>query len=136
MSSDNFFVSLPITDAFKILDKEIVEGSLTGERIDYHVVKADEEHISIVAVYEKYYNRAGNRLTLTICMDNMKGITQVHSIGGGGGQGLFRFDWGASDKFTNAPRTILGKYIIQGQGSSGLIQYLELIPGEFFYIKI
>ena len=41
MSSDNFFVSLPITDAFKILDKGIVEGSFTGERIDYHVVKAD-----------------------------------------------------------------------------------------------
>lgn len=112
MSADNFFVSLPIKDAFKMMDNAIINGSFTGERIDYHVVKADEKHISIVAVYEKYYNRAGNRLTLTVCMDNMKDATQVHCIGGGGGQGLFRFDWGASDSFKTAPRTILGKYII------------------------
>ena len=49
----------------------------------------------VVAVYEKHYYRAGNRLTLTVVLDDFTGRTRVHCIGGGGGEGLFRFDWGA-----------------------------------------
>lgn len=48
----------------------------------------------MVAVYEKHYYRAGNRLTLTVVLDDFTGRTRVHCISGGGGEGLFRFDWG------------------------------------------
>lgn len=44
-------------------------------------------------VFEKHYYRAGNRLTLTVIINNLEDITRVHYISGGGGQGLFTFDW-------------------------------------------
>lgn len=112
MAADNFNVKLGLKEAVELLDKGIVEGSITGVRVDYHVVNIDENHAMIVLVYEKHFYRAGNRLTLTVTLNNINDVTNVHSIGAGGGEGLFRFDWGASDSFTNSPREILGRYII------------------------
>jgi hypothetical protein len=45
-------------------------------------------------------------------MDDFEGKTRVHSVGGGGGQGLFRFDWGASESFSTAVAKALAEYII------------------------
>ncbi|SCJ62449.1 Uncharacterised protein [uncultured Clostridium sp.] len=112
MSGDSFNVNLSLRETVKLLDKGIEGRSITGERVDYHVVDIDDVHATIVVVYEKHFYRAGNRLTLTVCIDNVKDITHVHCIGSGGGEGLFRFDWGASEDFTNAPRDILKKYIL------------------------
>lgn len=112
MSGDNFKVNLSLRETVKLLDRGIVHGSITGERVDYHVVDIDDVHSMIVIVYEKHFYRAGNRLTLTVCIDNVRDVTKVHCIGAGGGEGLFRFDWGASEDFTNAPRSILDKYIL------------------------
>lgn len=52
-----------------------------------------------MSIYEKHFWRAGNRLTLTATVDNLQGRTRVHLVSGGGGEGLFRFDWGASESF-------------------------------------
>lgn len=113
MSVDNFKVNLSLRDTVTMLDKGIVDGSISGERIDYHVVIGDDEHGVIVLIYEKYFYRAGNRLSLTVTVDNINGTTNIHSVGAGGGQGVFfSFDWGAGDKFTSAPRDILQSYII------------------------
>lgn len=113
MSANTFYVSLSMQEAIELLDKGIVKGSITGERIDYHAINSESGSSCIVAVYEKHYYRAGNRLTLTVCIDNMESTTRVHAVGGGGGEGFFRFDWGASDDFSNAPVHILKDYIIQ-----------------------
>ena len=112
MGGDNFNVKLSLSETVNLLDKGIVGGSITGEKVDYHVVEIDDVHAMMVLVYEKHFYRAGNRLTLTVCIDNVKDVTHVHSIGAGGGEGLFRFDWGASASFTNAPRRILENYIL------------------------
>lgn len=80
----------------------IVEnGSITGELLDEYVVPYSGGR-SIVQVYEKHYYRAGNRLTLTVVMSEAEGRTHVHLVGGGGGEGLFRFDWGASESFEDS----------------------------------
>ena len=66
----------------------------------------------MVLVYEKHYWRAGNRLTLTVVLDDFAGtdVTQVHCAGGGGGEGLFRFDWGAAGSFEDAVHRALEAY--------------------------
>ena len=112
MAGDNFNVNLGLREAVELLDKGIVDESITGERVDHHVVNVDNTRSVVVVVYEKYFYRAGNRLTLTVTIDNVNGVTHIHSIGAGGGEGLFRFDWGASEKFTNSPREILRNHII------------------------
>ncbi|MGL5648109.1 MAG: DUF6054 family protein [Clostridium sp.] len=113
MKADNFTVNLNLKETIEILDSEIVGRSFTGERIDYHVVYGDANNKAVVIlIYEKHYWRAGNRLTLTVTIDNMENFTKIHSVGAGGGEGFFKFDWGAGDDFTSAPRYALKKYII------------------------
>ncbi len=103
-------ISLPIQQAAKLLDDAVCSGSITGERIDYYTVTAPGVGVCVVLVYEKHYWRAGNRLTLTVTMDNFTGYTQVHSVSGGGGEGLLRFDWGAASSFASIVEDTLGQY--------------------------
>lgn len=105
-------VTLTPENAAEIVNHAIVDGSITGKLIDYHTVKGNDGSLCVVLVYDKHYYRAGNRLTLTVIIDNMSGTTRVHSISGGGGEGLFRFDWGAADSFENCVASALKKYML------------------------
>lgn len=107
---DTFFVSLDIGSAIAQLDGYIVGGSITGECIDRYDVSSGTGRVAVL-VYEKHYYRAGNRLTLTVTLDDLTGRTRVHSASGGGGEGLFRFDWGAADSFAQAPYQALRKFV-------------------------
>lgn len=64
----------------------------------------------LALVFEKHYYRAGNRLTLTALLDDLSGVTRVHLVGGGGGEGLFRFDWGAAEDFAAVAAEALRPY--------------------------
>ena len=113
MNSDNFKVNLSLKDTIEMLHKGIIRESSTGERIDYHIITGDEESGAVLLVYEKYFARVSNKVTLTIVVDNLEKKTKVHSIGGGASQSVFfKFDWGASKSFTSLPREILRKYIV------------------------
>lgn len=113
MNSDNFKVNLSLRDAISKLDAGIIRQSVTGERIDYHVITGDEDNGAILIVYEKYFQRVGNRITLTVVIDNLDGQTKIHSVGGGAAQGMFlKFDWGSSKSFTSLPRDIFRMDII------------------------
>ena len=114
MAAVDFNIRISPQEAVRLLDQGIVEGSFSGERLDYYVPYHQGELLCVVVVYEKFYYRAGNRLMLTVTIDNLSGVTHVHSIGGGGGDGAFwRFDWGASQKFTEAAWDILGAYAVR-----------------------
>lgn len=114
MDNENtLFVSLPIEDCAKRIHEAVVEGSITGELIDSYTARGPEGLLCVVEVYEKHYYRAGNRLTLTVTMDNLTGKTRVHCVGGGGGEGLFRFDWGAAENFAGAVWEALSPYQIE-----------------------
>ncbi len=109
---DTFFVSLDVQGAINIIDGAVVRGSITGERIDHYGVGAPGGGGFVVLVYEKHYYRAGNRLTLTVVIDDLTGRTRVHSVSGGGGEGFFRFDWGASKSFSGVVASALAPYRI------------------------
>jgi len=106
---NSYFVSLDLDSCAKRIH-EAVTNSITGELIDHYVVSHPEGGRCVVAVYEKHYYRAGNRLTLTVILDNFTGKTRVHCISGGGGEGLFRFDWGASQSFEDVVHKALSSY--------------------------
>lgn len=45
-------------------------------------------------------------------LDDFTGNTRVHCVSGGGGEGLFRFDWGAADSFTGVVQKALAPWRI------------------------
>lgn len=58
-----FYVNLSPTETQRQIDN-IIGSSVSGEAIDQFVTGNGENAVCI-SVYEKYYYRAGNRLTLT-----------------------------------------------------------------------
>lgn len=112
MAETTFYVNLAPEQAAEQVEHFIVHGSITGEAIDRYILRNPSGLTCITAVFEKHYYRAGNRLTLTVVFDNFEGRTRVHAVGGGGGAGFFRFDWGASKNFSNAARDALAGYIV------------------------
>ncbi|MDP2814200.1 MAG: DUF6054 family protein [Erysipelotrichaceae bacterium] len=107
---DTFNVRCSMHEAEKLLDHHIIDGSITGTCIGRHMT-GTVGHMTVVIVYEKHYVRVGNRLTLTVVLDDTTGQTRVFAVGGGGGEGIFRFDWGASENFKNAAFTALRDYV-------------------------
>jgi len=112
-------VSLPVGDAGNLIHQAVTGGSITGEMIDSYQVMSPAGTVWVL-VYEKHYVRAGNRLTLTVTLDDFESmtfadgvarrVTRIHCAGGGGGQGLFRFDWGASESFEDTVLNALRPY--------------------------
>lgn len=110
--NDTFFVSMDVQRTINAINDAVVGGSITGELIDHYGVASPQGGGFVVLVYEKHYYRAGNRLTLTVVVDDLTGRTRVHSVSGGGGEGLFRFDWGASKSFSGVVVNALSPYRI------------------------
>ena len=108
--STTLYVNLDLRSCGELIHSAIVDGSFTGTLIDHYEATGPNGLCCAVAVYEKHYYRAGNRLTLTATMDNLSGRTRVHCISGGGGEGLFRFDWGASESFERVVEEALEPY--------------------------
>ena len=107
---NTFFVTLDPMAAALTVQNEVIQGSITGELIDMHRIDLGDGRCVLVQVFEKHYYRAGNRLTLTVTIDNATGHTRVHTASGGGGEGLFRFDWGASESFETVAENALAPY--------------------------
>ncbi|MBE6576420.1 MAG: hypothetical protein E7654_09130 [Ruminococcaceae bacterium] len=108
--ANTFTVNLSPAHAAERICEAVEGGSLTGELIDRYAIGEDEGGLCIVLVFEKHYYRVGNRLTLTVTIDDLAGKTRVHTVGGGGGEGLFGFDWGAADSFEQVAISALDEY--------------------------
>lgn len=111
--AQDFQISISPQMAMSELIDTIGRKSFTGELIDCYTISCANDAEVIVAVFEKHFFRAGNRVTLTVTIHNIDGVTHVHSVGGGGGEGLFRFDWGAADSFSEMPYNALSRYLIK-----------------------
>ncbi len=106
-------VNLSLEETSDLIYNEIVSGSITGDLINIHNIETNDGHTFEVAVYEKHYYRAGNRLTLTIVLDDMQDVTNVHIVAGGGGDGILNIDWGAADSFEDCIVNALSEYTIE-----------------------
>lgn len=112
MNNVDINVSISLSEAEEHIYNAVVNSSISGELIDRYVINKFNNSLCIINVFEKHYYRTGNRLTLTVIYDNTNGFTRVHAISGGGRQGLFNFDWGASGNFTSSVYSELVNYKI------------------------
>lgn len=105
----DYFVTLTLEGCEQLVHRTVLD-SITGTCIDRYEALHPAGGRCVVLVYEKHYYRAGNRLTLTVTLDDFTGRTRVHCASGGGGEGLFRFDWGASESFEQVVHDALRSY--------------------------
>ena len=91
--------TLPMHETRQKIDQSVVGGSVTGQVL-FQNVYGGTDHKVMVVVYEKYYYRANNRVSLTVVIEEKDGETFVDATSTGGGQGIiFRFSWGAETSF-------------------------------------
>ena len=109
--SESYCVSLDLDTCAEQVEQAVLD-SITGECLDRYELVHPQGGRCVTLVYEKHYYRAGNRLTLTVVLDDFTGHTRVHCTSGGGGEGLFRFDWGASVSFEDVVHSALQDYRI------------------------
>lgn len=108
MSKCDFFVKIGPIEALKLIKQE--EGADLLEEDIKDLGKG--KYIGIL-VYERYFYRVGNRVSLVIIIDNIYGGTRVKAIGSGGGQGILaNDDWGAAASFAFEIKDILEQYVI------------------------
>lgn len=108
----SFDVNLTLDETIKMLDSEIIKGTIT-EKIDFHEIHSESKTKAVVMVYGKRYFRASNRLTLTVCVEELTDKTHIHVIGIGGMERSCSVEGEAIAKFTSLPRRILDKYIVE-----------------------
>lgn len=102
---------LSMSETRKKIDAAVVGGSITGQVL-FENVYGNEDHKVMVIVYEKYYYRAANRVSLTVVIEEKDDQTLVDATSTGGGQGIiFRFSWGAETSFA--------KIVVNSLTSSG-----------------
>ena len=110
---NTFYVNIGVNEAANIAIDKIIRGSISGTLLDDYSVGSPDGGFCRVVIFEKYYARVSNRMTLTAVFDNMSGRTRVHFVGGGGGQNvLFSFDWGAASSFENSVYNALRRFIV------------------------
>lgn len=110
MDSIDIMVRISTAQAAQTVEDEILRGSLSAKLVDRYAV-SDGGKSLVVMVFEKYYMRNSSRASLTVTIDDLGGVTRVHAVGSGGGQGaIFGFDWGAASSFASYVSDALEKY--------------------------
>jgi len=86
----------PIHQTIQWIKQELPKTALSLEFVDEGSIDSD----SYLMVYEKYFMRVKNRVSLSIMLKEVNQKTEIIAIGSGAGQGaLFSFDWGSELDF-------------------------------------
>ena len=104
MATSDFNVSISPSAAMNIITDYILNSSISGEILDSYSIPCNDGKECCFAVIEKYYQRAGNRLTLSIVISDIAGATHVHAVAGGAGQGVFLNSRGLPRKISRKPQ--------------------------------
>ena len=111
MQANTFSISLTPQQAVPMIYDFIQRGSITGELIDRFVADSPNGGHCVISIYEKHFWRAGNRLTLTVTIDDFYGKTRVHTVGGGGGSGIINLTGALRNRSQTAFRRSLGRIL-------------------------
>ena len=108
------FVSLSLPEAAERIRRRVEEGSFTGELLDDYTISGTEG-AGRVMIFEKWFYRVGNRLVLTVTLDDLTGRTRIRVVPGGGGTSpWWKFDWFAGESFADEPYAAVEDYLIDG----------------------
>lgn len=82
------YLDLPVGAAARTISALVEKMGVSSKMTDCHELRQGEELRGIVLIFEKYYARAGSRLSMTVTLDDLEGRTRVHWVVTGG-EGIF-----------------------------------------------
>lgn len=107
MNDTEFEISLSVKEAFDLL-----KANDFADLVDTEYKELGSDKQLGILIFEKYFMRVKNRVSLVVIIDNIDGYTKVKAIGSGGGTGFFSdFDWGASDSFEFSVERLFKEYL-------------------------
>lgn len=113
MQNEDWKVSLSPKETLDILEKEL-DKFTCAKCLDRYAIQTQQGAEVEMAVFEQYYMRTSNRATLTVLVNAVDGVTNVHFVAGGSSNNMFfRFDWGASEDFVNWAKEALKTYRLE-----------------------
>lgn len=96
-----------VEELIKDIDSFLTGNSISCESV-YECIEEKNGVKIILSIYEKYYMRVKNRLSLSILIIGYNKELTVNLISSGGGNGLFSgLSWGAEENFVDSLATYL-----------------------------
>ncbi len=92
---------------YQKLKKELLASAISIKLVHDEIRNLYDKKIYFL-VYDQYYSRANNRVSLSLLISEHNGMCKVSCVGSGGGQGIFfDFSWFSEDSFIQKCETIL-----------------------------
>lgn len=113
MERDTCYLSLPLGEAARIISKAVEGSGVSSKMAGCHELRRGEELYGLVMIFEKYYVRAGSRVTMTVVLDALEDKTRLYWAVTGG-SGVFRpsgESCSAAGEYGEALRKALYEYI-------------------------
>ena len=113
MNGNTFSLDLSVGEAARKICALVEKSGVSSKMADCHELRRGDDLCGMVLVFEKYYVRAGGRMTMTVALDNLDGPTRVHWTVTGG-EGVFGTSGDskvAAEKYSNTLREALFPYL-------------------------
>ena len=81
-------LNLSVGEAARTVCALVEKAGLSSKMADCHELRRGDDLWGMVMVFEKYYIRAGSRITMTVVLDGLEGRTRAHWVVTGG-EGVF-----------------------------------------------
>lgn len=113
MERNTCYLSVPLAEAARLISKAVESSGLSSKMAGCHELRRGETLCGLVMLFEKYYMRAGSRVTMTVVLDDLEGRTRLYWAVTGG-SGVFRASGesrSAAGEYGEALREALYEYI-------------------------
>ncbi len=113
MEANTCVLGISVGEAARTVCGLVEKSGVSSKMTDCYEMRQGETLCGMVLVFEKYYVRAGSRLSMTVTMDNLEGHTRVHwaVTGGSGIFGNTGDSKVAAEKYSNTLREALFPYL-------------------------
>lgn len=109
MERNTCFLNLSVCEAARTVCAIVEKAGLSSKMADCHELRRGDELLAMVLVFEKYYVRAGGRMSMTVVLDTMEDRTRMYWVvtGGSGVFGRSGDSNVAAEKYGSALREAL-----------------------------
>ena len=113
MESNTCYLSLPLVEAARVVSKVVEDAGMSSKMAACHELRWGDDLYGLVMIFEKYYMRAGSRVSMTVVLDALEDRTRLYWAVTGG-NGVFRPSGesrSAAGEHSEALRKALYEYI-------------------------